>query len=147
MCLYVLSSVFVDPGFFYGVRVAHIFSFFVLSCYVSLCSEFRVVVSVTIFAYKRCSIRLYLQLLVVGFMSYIRYLREGVCGFFFLSTVACLLSFFISSLSFLYQTQPLITTLVSWNFSLTKTGILTVMEDTTYDHQQTKLCHILQMIK
>jgi hypothetical protein len=55
--------------------------------------------------------------------------------------------FFISSLSFLYQTQPLITTLVSLNFSWTKTGILTVMEDTTYDHQQTKLCHILQMIK
>ena len=66
---------------------------------------------------------------------------------FFLSTVVCLLSFFISSLSFLYQRQPLITTLVSWNFSWTQTGILTVMGNTSYDHQQTKLCHILQMIK
>jgi hypothetical protein len=34
------------PGFFGGVRVADLFSLFVLSYYVSLCSEFRVVMSV-----------------------------------------------------------------------------------------------------
>ena len=41
---------------------------------VSLLSEFRVVMSVMISAYKRCSIRLYLQLFVVGLMSYLRQL-------------------------------------------------------------------------
>ena len=45
-----------------------------LPCYVSLRSEFRVVMSVTISAYKRCSVRPYLQLFVGGFMSYLRYL-------------------------------------------------------------------------
>ena len=45
------------------------YSFFVMSYYVSLRSEFRVVISVTIFAYKRCSVRLYLQLFVGGLMS------------------------------------------------------------------------------
>jgi len=94
MCLYVLSSVFADPGFFYGVHVAHFSSFFVLFCYVSLCSEFRVVVSDTISAYKGCSVRLYLQLWVVWFMSYLRYLREGVCGFYCLPLlVFCPFSF------------------------------------------------------
>jgi hypothetical protein len=38
------------------------FSFFVLSYYVSLRAEFCVVMSITISAQKRCSIRLYLQL-------------------------------------------------------------------------------------
>jgi len=37
-------------------------------------SEFRVVMSVTISALKRCSVRLYLQLVVWGCMSYLRYL-------------------------------------------------------------------------
>jgi hypothetical protein len=41
---------------------------------VNLRSEFRVVISVTISAYKRCSVRLYLQLFVEGLMSYLRYL-------------------------------------------------------------------------
>ena len=45
-----------------------------LSYYVSLCSEFRVVASVTISAYTRCLVRLYLQLRVGGFMSYLRHL-------------------------------------------------------------------------
>ena len=40
----------------------------------SLHSEFRVVVSLTISAYKRCSVRLYLQLFVRELMSYLRYL-------------------------------------------------------------------------
>ena len=44
--------------------------FFVMSYYVSLRSEFPVVISVTIFAFKRCSVRLYLQLFVGGLMSY-----------------------------------------------------------------------------
>jgi hypothetical protein len=49
-------------------------SCFVLSNYVSLRSMFRVVMSVTISAYKRCLVRFYLQLFVGGLMSYIRYL-------------------------------------------------------------------------
>jgi hypothetical protein len=52
MYLYVLSSVLLISVVFFVLfcyvslcsefRVAHFFSFFVLSCYVSLCSEFRV---------------------------------------------------------------------------------------------------------
>ena len=38
-----------------------------------LCSEFRVVMSVTISAQKRCSVRLHLQLFVGGRISYLRY--------------------------------------------------------------------------
>ena len=47
---------------------------FVLSYCVSLRSEFRVVMSVTISAYKSCSVRLYLQLFVRELMSYLPYL-------------------------------------------------------------------------
>ena len=58
---------------FYGVRVAHVFRF--LCCpIISLRSEFRVVMFVTISAYKLCSVRLYLQLFVGGLMSYLCYL-------------------------------------------------------------------------
>jgi hypothetical protein len=39
----------------------------------SLRSESSVVMSVTMFAHKRCSVRLYLQLFKVGFMSYLQY--------------------------------------------------------------------------
>ena len=52
MCLYVLSSVLLISLVFFVLscyvslcsefRVTHFFCFFVLSCYVSLCSEFRV---------------------------------------------------------------------------------------------------------
>ena len=42
-----------------------------LSYYVSLRSKFCVVVPVTISAQKRCSVRLYLQLLVGGRMPYL----------------------------------------------------------------------------
>jgi hypothetical protein len=42
--------------------------------YVSLCSEFRVVMFITISASKQCSVRLYLQLFVGGLISYLRYL-------------------------------------------------------------------------
>ena len=63
------------PGFFMVWSVLLIFLFFfVLSYYVSLRSEFRVMMSVTISAYKSCSVRLYRQLLVEGHMSYVRYL-------------------------------------------------------------------------
>ena len=63
-----------SSDFFEGV--AHLFRFFlVLSCYVSLRSEFRVVMFVRYdFRMKRCSVRLYLQLFVGGFMSYLCYL-------------------------------------------------------------------------
>jgi hypothetical protein len=43
--------------------------------YVPLRSEFRVVISATFFAYKRCSVRHFLQLFVGGLVSYLRYLR------------------------------------------------------------------------
>jgi len=62
-----------------------------LSYYVSLRSVFRVVMSVTIFALKRCLVRLYLQLFVGGFMSYLRvfdYLRIVV------SKAYCVVVFF-----------------------------------------------------
>jgi len=59
---------------FGGVRVAYLFSFLVLSYYGSLCSAFRVVMSVTISTLKRCSVRLYLQLFVGGLMPYLRYM-------------------------------------------------------------------------
>jgi len=48
-----------------------IFLVFLLSYYVSLRSEFRVLMSVTISSQKRCSVRLYLQLFVEGLMSYL----------------------------------------------------------------------------
>jgi len=56
---------------FCGVHVALLF---VLFCYLSLRSEFRVVMSVTISTSKRCSVRLYLKLVIGGCMSYLRYL-------------------------------------------------------------------------
>ena len=46
------------------------FVLFMLSYYKSFRSHFRVVMSVTISAKKRCSVRLYLQLFVRGLMSY-----------------------------------------------------------------------------
>ena len=46
---------------------------FALSYYVSLRSEFRVVMSVTIPALKRCSVRLFLQSFVEGLMAYLHY--------------------------------------------------------------------------
>ena len=42
-----------------------------LSYYASLCSEFRVVMYAALSAYKRCSVRLYLQLFVEGLVSYL----------------------------------------------------------------------------
>ena len=46
---------------------------FVFKCKVGLSPMF-IVMSVMIFAYKRCSVRFYLQLFVGGFMSHLRYL-------------------------------------------------------------------------
>jgi len=48
--------------------------FLALSYYVSLRSQFHVVISVRTSAWKRCSVRLYLQLFVGELMSYLRYL-------------------------------------------------------------------------
>ena len=59
---------------FGGVRVAHLFSFLVLSYYVSLRSGFRVVMPIPISAWKRCSGRLYLPLFVGGLITCVRYL-------------------------------------------------------------------------
>ena len=47
---------------------------FCVVLYVFLRSEFRIVVSVIISAYKQCSVRIYLQLFVGGIMSYLHYL-------------------------------------------------------------------------
>jgi hypothetical protein len=68
--------------------------------FIFIISEFRVVITVTISASKRCSVRLYLQLFVGGLMSYLRYLcllaYSGVqhilgCVFALFIFVLCLL--------------------------------------------------------
>ena len=61
------------PDFWWGPCCSS-FWFFVLPYYVSLRSEFRVVMSVTIYAWKRYSVPLYLQLFEGMFMSYLHYL-------------------------------------------------------------------------
>ena len=63
----------ISPVLFGGVCVAHLFSSW---CCPIMClrSEFRVVISVTISAWKPCLVRLYLHLFVGGRMSYLRYL-------------------------------------------------------------------------
>jgi hypothetical protein len=68
------ASTWVHPVLLSGVRVAYMFCllFFVLSYYVSIRAEFHVVMYVTIFAYKLCSVRLYLQLFVGGLVSYLQ---------------------------------------------------------------------------
>jgi hypothetical protein len=58
----------------------------VLSCYVSLRSEFRVVMSVAISHKNYVLVRLYLQLFVGWFISYLRYFR-----LFAYSDVQCIL--------------------------------------------------------
>ena len=67
-CLYSSRA---PPVSWWG-RVAHLFSIFVLSYSVFLRSEFHFVMPVTISAYIRCSVRLYLQLFVL--VSYLRWL-------------------------------------------------------------------------
>jgi len=74
-------------------KILLLFQFFVFSLYVSLRSEFRVVMSITISAYKRYSVRLYRQLFLGGFMSYLRYLcLFAYSGFVFLRLVKPMLS-------------------------------------------------------
>jgi hypothetical protein len=68
------ASTWVHPRFFAGSCVAHHFSFCVLYYYVSLRSEFRVVISVLISHKYDVRFVLYLQLFVGGRMSYLRYL-------------------------------------------------------------------------
>ena len=63
------ASTWVHSRFFGRVRVAHHFSFVVLLCVLPCCD-----VPVMISAYKRCSIRVYLQVFVGGLMSYLCYL-------------------------------------------------------------------------
>ena len=53
-----------------GIFVAHLFSFFVLSYCVS---GFCIVTSITIYAWKRCSVRLCLQCFVGVLMSFLHY--------------------------------------------------------------------------
>ena len=83
--------------------VLSIFLVFVLSYYVSLASEFHVVMSVTESAYNRCSVRLYLQLFVGGLMSYLCYVS-------FFAYLCCsthiVLCFCFVFLRFLYSMFP-----------------------------------------
>jgi hypothetical protein len=68
-------------GFYYSAKdTVHLFSFFVLSYYVSLSSEFRIVMFVTISALKGCAVHLYLRLFVGGIMPFLRYLCLLVYG-------------------------------------------------------------------
>jgi hypothetical protein len=56
----------------------------VLLYYASLRSEFSVVMSATISAFKRYSVRLCFILFLVGFMSDLRYLPMVVCNTYFI---------------------------------------------------------------
>jgi hypothetical protein len=88
-------------------NISLMFSLWKLWC-VSLRSEFRVVLSVTISAYQRCSVRLYLQLFVGWSMSYSRdlclFTHSGVqhilCFVFVLFSLSCVSC--VASLSRLY---------------------------------------------
>ena len=60
-----------------------------LSYYVSIRSEFHVVVSVTISTLKRCLVCLYFQLFVVGFVSYLRFL--SLCAHSGVQHIVCCL--------------------------------------------------------
>jgi hypothetical protein len=64
----------------------------VLPYYASLRSEFSVVISATISAYKRYSVRLCFKLFVVGFMSDLRYLPIVVCNTYYVVFLLCLSS-------------------------------------------------------
>jgi hypothetical protein len=83
-----------ENGFLSNVSL--IFALWKLTC-VSLRSEFRVVLSITISAYKRCSVRLYHQLFVGWCMSYSRdlclFAHSGVqhilCFVFVLFSSSC----------------------------------------------------------
>ena len=79
MCLYVLSSVLLISLVFFVLswyvslcsefRVAHFFSLFVLSYYVSLCSEFRVTY---FFSFLSCYVSLCFEFRVAYFFSFCR---------------------------------------------------------------------------
>ena len=79
-----------------------IFLVVVLFYYVSLRSEFRVVMSVAISAYKLCSDSLYLQLYVGGLMSCLRYLC--LLGYTDVQDILCCVPYVasISGLSIFY---------------------------------------------
>ena len=64
--------IFYTISAFYSILFVAILKIIVF--YILDISEFRVVVSVAVPAQERCSVRLYLQLFVVGLMSYLRYL-------------------------------------------------------------------------
>ena len=66
---------------------------FVFFYYVSLRSQFRVVISVTVCAYKQCSFRLYLQLFVGGFMCCLRYLC--LLGYSSVQHILCYALYFV----------------------------------------------------
>ena len=72
------------------------FFFFCVVLILSLRSEFRVVMSVTISALKRCSVRLYLQLFVGGFMSYLqKHVLICVCLRIVVSNTYCVVFLFV----------------------------------------------------
>ena len=84
----------------------------------SLHSEFPVVMSVSISALKRCSVRLYFQLFVGGFMYYIRYL----CLFAYSDVphiLCCVFVLFIYVLSTLLSVSLDCPLLFAFRYSLT----------------------------
>ena len=107
---------------------------FVLSYYVSLLSYFRIVMSVMLSAYKRCSGSLYIQLFIWGLMSYLRYFylftHSGVqhilcCVFLFclssyfvLCTQCCQCLWIVHSWLFLRFSLALIYKICDWSISI-----------------------------
>jgi hypothetical protein len=111
------ASTWVHARLFSG-SVLLIFLVSMLSYYVTLRSEFRVVRSVTISAWKRRSVRLYLQLFVGGRMSYLLYL----CLFAYSGVQHILCCVFV----FLHLVYPMLTVSlcsilnvrIVWNYTL-----------------------------
>jgi hypothetical protein len=93
----------VIPDFHGEVSVAHHFSIFVLCYYISLRSEFRVVMSVTFSAWKRCSVRLCLWLFMEGFVSYSRCLYLFSYSAVFRRTVCPVLSVSLNCLFLIFN--------------------------------------------
>ena len=98
-----------------------------MSYYVSLRPEFRVVMSVTISAYKRCSVPLYRQLFVGGFMSYLRYVclfgyssvqHIWCCVFLFLCLVHLMLPVYLDC-PFLIVPLVFSNVYIQWNREVT----------------------------
>ena len=103
----ILREHLVSPPSFLCGPCYSLFKFLVLSYWVSFRSEFCVVMSVTISAYKWCLVHLYLQLFVGGLMFYLRYLClcSHSCAQFILCCVVSLFCFVRLCCHFLWIVQ------------------------------------------